>query len=450
MTAMQEAIGKLLLRLDPIPNGRYLIGLSGGADSTALLTMLLPSVRENRIWLEAIHVNHGLRGKESDEDELFCRTICRKEGIRLYIAQADLHGKTDEASAREARFEAFRHCIGESGADALILAHNADDQAETFLMRLMRGAGADGLGCMKADETVRGIRILRPMLSIRRNEIRDALRSEGIVWREDSTNSDTAYFRNRIRSELLPVLESFSSSPVGKICNAAGLIAEDNDALRSQAEEVLKDLSDGRLMDARRLAREPYAIRSRVLRAWWAAESGERPEHALSSAQTKELDRLLLAEKGSVNLSGGLCAVRDGRFLFLQGEKTAPAEPVDFMPPETAFGSFRLTEGPSGNDPGDGRKTQEVPAGFTRGCVIRTRRPGDRIRPFGSAGSRKLQDYLTDRKIPEPFRDMIPLLCRDGEVLLVCGVGAGNIPRWDPARDNTRLTWHGEMPWMQT
>ena len=88
-----------------------------------------------------------------------------------------------------------------------------------------------------------------------------------------------------------------------------------------------------------------------------------------------------------------------------------------------------------------------MPEGFIRGCVIRTRQPGDRIRPFGGPGSKKLQDYLTDRRIPEPFRDQIPLLCRDGEVLLVCGVGAGDIPVWNGKTPAVRLSWHGKMPW---
>ena len=116
---------------------------------------------------------------------------------------------------------------------------------------------------------------------------------------------------------------------------------------------------------------------------------------------------------------------------------------------ELMFGDFLLKETPSEGNPGDGKRSQEVPEGFTRGCVIRTRQPGDRIRPFGSAGSRKLQDYLTDRKIPEPYRNRIPLLCRDDEVLLVCGVGAGNIPRLDGRTPSVRLTWHGDMPWME-
>ena len=444
---MGRAVEELGRRLAPVEDGRYLIGLSGGADSVELLMMLLPAVRGGRIRAEAVHVNHGLRGAESDEDERFCRELCEKECIPLYICRANLSGRRDEAAAREARYAAFRNRCNETGVNAVILAHQADDQAETFMMKLLRGAGPDGLACMKNDETANGIRMIRPMLSMRRAEIREALRSDGISWREDSSNEDSAYLRNRLRSELMPVLDSFCGSSVEKICRAAGLIGCDNDALKAEAAERLERFSDDCLMDAEALSREPYAVRSRVLRMWWTCLSRESKERALSARQTEALDRLLFTGRGRINLPDGMHAVRDGRYLFLQGEKTPPPEPVTVVSGNTAFGFYRLTEGPSAGSPGDGKGTQEVPAGFARGCVIRTRLPGDRIRPFGSSGSRKLQDYLTDRKIPEPFRDMIPLLCREGEVLLVCGVGAGNIPRWDGNRENVRLEWHGNMPW---
>ena len=156
---------------------------------------------------------------------------------------------------------------------------------------------------------------------------------------------------------------------------------------------------------------------------------------------------MLNVSRGKTNLPGGMHAIRDGNYLFLTGTETATPEPVTVTGTETVFGSFRLTETASEGNPGDGKTAQEVPEGFTRGCVIRTRQPGDRIRPFGSSGSRKLQDYLTDRRIAEPFRNRIPLLCRGTEVLLVCGVGAGNIPRWDRHTRTVRLTWYGKIPW---
>lgn len=446
---MKESICKLSEKLSPISKGFYFLGLSGGADSVALLLMLLPDVRNGRIRVEAVHVNHGLRGAESDGDERFCTELCNKEDIPMHLFRADLAGRTDEAAARAARYGFFRQLFMKSKADALILAHHADDQAETFLMRLIRGAGPDGLECMTAEETVNGIRILRPMLGLRRGEIREALRADGITWREDSSNDDTAYLRNRVRHELMPVLESISGTAAEKICRAAALIGTDNDALNEEAGRIMSRTAADRRLNAEELAQEPSALRSRVLRKWWNAQGPVLDEHALSCEQTEALDRLLYTEKGKVNLPGGMHAVRSGKYLFLQGAEAAQPDPVTVSGSDTVFGSYRLKETPSEGSPGDGKRSQEVPEGFTRGCMIRTRRPGDRIRPFGSTGSRKLQDYLTDRKIAGPYRDLIPLLCRGNEVLLVCGVGAGNIPRMDSGTVSVRLTWYGEMPWME-
>ena len=446
---MHEATDALRLKLSPVPGGRYLLGLSGGADSVALLMMLLPAIREGHIQIEAVHVNHGLRGKDSDGDERFCSELCKKEGIPLYTCKAELSGRRDEASARAARYEIIRKRYLETGADGLILAHHADDQAETYLMRLLRGSGTDGLACMKADETVGGIRILRPMLGMRREEIRQALQADGIAWREDASNRDPRYLRNRIRQELIPEMLRINAGAVEKICTAAALSEEDRTMLNMLAADTLNEVSAGRTLDADALAKKPAALRKRVLRMWWQIQGPELEEHALSAAQTDALDGLLDAESGKINLPGDMHAVRGKRHLFLTGREEAPPEPVTVDGPDTVFGDFRLEESKSEGNPGDGKTTQEVPAGFTRGCVIRTRLPGDRIRPFGSTGSRKLQDYLTDRRIEEPFRDLIPLLCRDGEVLLVCGVGAGNIPRYDPESQPVRLTWHGDMPWKE-
>ena len=303
---------------------------------------------------------------------------------------------------------------------------------------------------MREDETVEDIRILRPMLRIRREEIRAALTEDGTGWREDSTNTDTAYLRNRIRQELIPALEAISESAVDKICRTAGMIAADNDVLDAAAEKLLRENAKGSILNAAAITAEPEAVRRRVLRKWWNAEGPVLEEHALSAAQTEALTALLDVTKGKINLPGGVYAVRTGKHLILRSsEKEEAPEPVVFSGKEIVFGDYRITVGSSEGNPGDGKRTQEVPDGFFEGCEIRTRRPGDRIRPFGSTGSRKLQDYLTDRRIGEPFRDQIPLICRGNEVLLVCGVGAGNIPRWNGEDHPVRITWHGETPWTE-
>lgn len=430
-------------------NGFFLIGLSGGADSVALTMMLLPKIREGKIRAAAVHVNHGLRGDESDEDERFVRNMCSMLEIDCFVYRADLSGSNDEAAAREARFAFFRQALRETGADALLLAHHANDQAETFLMRLLRGAGADGLQCMKEDQNLDGIRILRPMLKLTRDEIHEALRRDGIAWREDSSNRDKVYLRNRIRMELIPLMEQITPYAISHITGAAGLIRSDNEALQDAAQKLFATAGKEDLLGTDELADAPDAIQSRVLRMWWRANSPKLDEHELSSDQTKRLLALLRSEQGKVNLPGGYHATRSPGFLHLTGPARKTPGPVEVRGPETVFGGFRLTETNSEGNPGDGKRNQEVPAGFTAGCQIRTRLPGDRIRPFGNKGSRKLQDYLTDRKIPEAFRDRIPLLCRGKEVLLVCGVGAGNIPEWNEKGRNVRLTWHGEILWLK-
>ena len=446
---MSNTIDRLRDKIRPIPEGSYLLGLSGGADSVFLLMSLLQDIRDGRISLEAVHVNHGIRGAEADEDERFCNDLCLREGIPFLSFHADLRGKTDEASARKARFGLYRESFRKENADALLLAHNADDQAETFLMRLLRGAGPEGLSCMKEDEITAEIRVIRPILSLRRQEIRDALLTEGICWREDSTNQDPGYLRNRIRMELIPEMERFSPYAVSRICAAAAMIAEDHQTLEDQARILLEKVSQGSMLDAAALTQEPVSLRKRVIRLWWKKNSPAMKEHALSADQTAAIVALLDEKKGKINLPGDMHAIRAGRFLFLRGAGIKAHEPVPLTSPETVFDQFCLMLSASQGEPGDGKVTQEIPEAFLEGCVIRTRLPGDRITPFGSSGSRKLQDYLTDRKIPEPFRDQIPMICRGNEVLMICGIGTGHVPRWKEETHPVRLTWCGNIPWME-
>ena len=328
-------------------NGNYLIGLSGGADSVALTIMTAERIREGKIRAAAVHVNHGLRGAESEEDERFVRELCKELGISCHVYRANLSGRSDEAAAREARFACFRQALREAGADGLLLAHNADDQAETFIMRLLRGAGADGLQCMAEEQVTGGIRILRPMLTLGRDEIREALRADGVNWREDSSNRDKAYLRNRIRLELIPQMEGIAPGAVRRICEAARLIRKDNEALQNAARERLEAAAKADLFETAELENDPEAIQSRALRMWWRANGPERDEHELSSDQTRQLITLLKSGKGKVNLQGGYHADRSPGFLHLSGPVRETPAPVEVSGPETRFQGFRLTDTPS-------------------------------------------------------------------------------------------------------
>ena len=445
---MGDRMAALRPRLRPEPEGRALAGLSGGADSVALLYLLLPLRDAGKLQIEAVHVNHGIRGAEADADEAFCRELCAREGIPFHARRVDLGGRTDENGAREARYACFAACMRETGIRQLILAHQRDDQAETFLMRLLRGAGPEGLGCMRAAEERDGYTLIRPMLEIGGEELRNALREAGIPWREDGTNAGDGYLRNRVRHGLLPEMERLAPGAAERIARAARLIREEYDALVREAGDAEKDERDW--IAAEELAGMDRAARRERMRRWWRRRGPKLDERALSWEQAEALAGLADAAPGSsVNLPAGWRAERGQRHLHLVAPQTVMPDPVPWREPGIAFGEFELAGGPSLGNPGDGKRSQEVPAGFAAGCEVRTRRNGDRIRPFGMAGSKALQDYFTDRKIDRAWRDRIPLLCRGNEVLWAAGVGAGAVPPWREDGENIRLTWQGGMPWEQ-
>ena len=218
-----------LMNLPP----RLLVGLSGGADSVALLRLLLEGGKQ----VDAVHVNHGLRGAESDGDEAFVRALCAQLNVPLLTYLAVPPENPGEGWAREVRYGFFRQAMAETQADALVLAHHRDDQAETLLMHLLRGAGLTGLTGMAADATVDGMRILRPLLMYSRAELRVYLKNNQQPWREDGSNADHRYLRNALRADVLPLLERLITGAAERIATTAFLLAEDEAALNALAAD---------------------------------------------------------------------------------------------------------------------------------------------------------------------------------------------------------------------
>ncbi len=445
---MSGGLKRLEALMFPLPDGKYLIGFSGGADSTALFHLMLRQREERGITLAAIHIHHGLRGAEADGDERFVREMCEEHRVPFISRRLSPGGKRDEETAREGRWACFREEMRNTGSDYLALAHQRDDQAETFLMRLLRGAGPEGLGCMKPDSVRNSMRVIRPMLDIGAEEIREALREEGIPWREDGTNAGNDYFRNQVRHLLIPAMERLSSGAVEKMAAAASLIGEDNNLLNSQADAFLAGHAGKDWMELSALRGLPKPLAVRALRRWWGDYAPELKERSLSREQTRALlEAALDPEKAGVNLPGSTTMKKGRLYLHLTGRED-PAPPPSAIGPEGAvFGEMTLRILPGRGNPGDGKREQEIPEGFLEGCTVRTRRNGDRIRPFGMKGQKKLQDYLTDRHVDEPWRDRIPLICRGNEVLMAAGVGTGAVPALDGSRASVRIVWEGEMPW---
>ncbi len=407
-----------------------LIGLSGGADSVYLLLRALEEGGE----ITAVHVNHGLRGENSDGDETFVRQLCAEKNVPLLVYRATPPENPSEAWAREARYGFFRQAMKETGAEALLLAHHRDDQTETLLMHLLRGAGLKGLSAMAADTMVEGLHILRPLLSMSRADIRRELQKRGQIWREDESNQDTRYLRNAIRQEILPRLEALSPGAGGRIAQTACLLREDAETLDGLAEAALGEERSAYL-PMELLKGQPDAMLSRILRLWVERISPPWQEWSLSLTQTRELMTLLEAPAGSkINLPGGRQLYRGWTHLHLLGA---------FRPKLT----YALTQEPYAGDHGDGKRSQSMPASLLRECILRSRQTGDYIRPFGSQGRQSLQDYLVNRHIDAPFRDEIPLLCRGSEVVWVCGVGAGEAVRGTLDEERILVRLECEMPW---
>lgn len=428
-----------MIKLTYLP-GRLLVGLSGGADSVALVHLLLDAGCD----VAAVHVNHGLRGDAADGDEAFVRILCEALNVPLMTFRADPPENPGEGWAREARYGFFRRAMAETGADALVLAHHRDDQAETLLLHLLRGAGLTGLTGMAADTTLDGMRILRPLLAYGRDELRAYLTERGITWREDGSNGDPRYLRNALRLEVLPVLDRLAPGASARMAATASLLQEDDAALDALAAGFLAD-HPGLALPLDALKKQPTGLQKRILRAWWTAHAPRTAERSLSAAQTDSLLALLDAPASArCNLPQGWHGQRGWTHLHL-----VSTNPDAGISEAGALTCPLLAIEPFTGESGDGRGSQAIPRAWLAECTVRSRRTGDVIRPFGSKGSQSLQDYFVNRRIDAAFRDQVPLLCRGSEVLLAMGVGAGNIPRTEEMDDPVLLQWKERFPWQR-
>ncbi len=244
-----------MLTLPPIPitpGDRLAIALSGGADSTALLllTHAANSLPKNSLGagLSAIHINHSLRAEESDADQTFVQTLCDSLKIPLHITRVDTaahaaaHKQTLEEAARNLRYEAFAALIARGHADTIFTAHTLDDQAETVLMKLLRGAWLEGLSAIAPAHPIPGGRVLRPLLQTRRADLRTYLLARHQPWREDSSNTDEGFTRNRIRATVLPILREENPSIDTTLANLAELAREEESRWQTELARILPQL----------------------------------------------------------------------------------------------------------------------------------------------------------------------------------------------------------------
>ena len=446
--------GKLQLTLDTTllkPGMRVAVGLSGGADSVALLCALHERKSELGLVLHAAHLHHGLRGEEADGDLEFCRALAGALGIPFdpgrvdVAAEASAKSQTLEEAAHHLRSAWFRELLAGGEVDAVATAHTRDDQAETVLAKLLRGAWTEGLsGIHPVLEFPEG-RVIRPLLATSRAEIEAYLKALGQEWREDSSNRSPAHTRNRIRHELLPLLEGWNPRLRAHLAGMAAL-ARDEEAwwqaeIAKLAPQLLlagrpvrgggragADSAQGVAIDVTRLAALPPAIQRRLLRHA-ALSLGAAPDFEATEA----LRAMALAGRAGqkLELEYGLRAERTARELRMEAAapaavrrnpasgQEAPAgeltpQYVVPIPGEVAAEAFgiRLRI-----------ETDQLPAAGSA-AKLRSWRPGDRIRLRYSSAPKKVKEVLERMRVTGSSRSVWPVLELAGRIVWMQGVEA--------------------------
>lgn len=305
------------------------IAVSGGIDSMVLLDLSVRIAKPLQLSVTVAHVNHGLRGVESDDDEAFVRSVADMHGLPFVTKRLVPHpGKNLQDSARQLRASFLREVARESGAQAIALGHHRGDQAETIMMHLLRGAGLPGLRGMKArSASAEGLRLVRPLLFAAREDIQLYAAEGGVQFRNDSSNTQTQYHRNDIRKRLMPLLRELNPRSEELLAAMGERLSEDEDTLTAIAVESFEEALMGR--DANRVSigrpeydAVPVAIRRRVLREMFAALAGSAAD--LNSDQLSRMDAIALSEKsgGEYRLKAPWKFQRQGDVLMI--ERAAP------------------------------------------------------------------------------------------------------------------------------
>ena len=386
-----------------------LAAVSGGADSTALLLALHTLRMKHDVRILCAHVDHGLR-PDSAEDASFVRDLAQRMEIPYYGEKVfvNRHGSV-EAQARTARYDALFRIAKDHGIHCIATAHHREDQAETMLMHLMYGSGTSGLCGIR--EWSNGV--WRPFLNLNTETLKNYLRIKKQVWRTDETNQSLSFTRNRIRMKILPEMEAMYPSFAEKMSNTAQILAEEDKVWENMANQWL--LEHGFLQGGLHwINRSAFSAASVALQRRILLALGERAGITLDFAT---IGRILKANTiegvSTVNLPGDAQAyVTQGRIHFL---RDVPREPWKGGRVLWSFPAMQI---------GDGGFTQAFDADKIRGARLRTRLPGDTIVPLGQTGKQSLKQYLIDRKIDRPFRDVWPIYALGNDVLWVVGIGA--------------------------
>ncbi|MGB6191307.1 MAG: tRNA lysidine(34) synthetase TilS [Terracidiphilus sp.] len=436
------AIDASLLR----PGMRLAVGVSGGADSVALLRVLAAKSRELGLVLHAAHLHHGLRGDEADADLAFVQKLAAGLGVPFHEARVDAareaqadpaagkNAETIEEAARRLRYRWFRELMASGEVEAVATAHTLDDQAETVLAKFLRGAWTEGFSGIHPVLDFPEGRIIRPSLAVTRTQIEDFLRTLNQPWREDSSNRHLGFTRNRIRHELLPLLEDWNPRLREHLAQIADLARHEEEWWQAEiarlASQVIlagkpvrgggRAASNDLALDIGRLRELPAAVQRRLVR-----HAAARLNAAPDFDATEALRTLALAGRAgqTLELAAGLRAERIHRELRLSIGPVSASPAASAATAEYAFAVPGEVEAPV-----FGVRLRVLAAAvgelrpISRQALLRAWKPGDRVRVRYSSGPRKVKEVLERMKVTGSDRACWPVLELDGRIVWMKGI----------------------------
>lgn len=434
---MLAAINKWIIQHRLIvPGDRIVVACSGGPDSLALLHILVQLRQRYPIELKVAHVNHMFR-PEAVQEAQFVHAMATRWGLDCEQAQIDVPkymeetGLSGQEAARLVRYRFLQQVAADWGHGKIATGHHRDDQAETVLLHLLRGAGSSGLGGMKA---INGA-IIRPLLSISRQQIEDYCQQQGLEAVQDNSNLHTDYLRNRVRLELIPLLERHYNPALREsLCRTAEIVGAEQELVAQMANNKWPDVvheCEGRIsLNIKQLHQLPLALQRQIFR-----KVIEKKQGHLRGIQFLHVEKLIEATfSGAVGivieLPGGLSVAKGYTNMTLLSEAEAKLETGQAIP--------TMMLAVPGYMDWNGREIRAILTDQLDGAVspqravldwdelrpplfIRSRQEGDRFAPYGLKGSKKLKDFFIDNKVPRHLRDSVPLVCDEGGILWVAG-----------------------------
>lgn len=399
-----------LFSLEKYRGKRVCCAVSGGVDSVCLLHAFRKGAKQYNITLSAVTCEHGIRGKASLNDVDFVRKVCAAWDIPLYIFSADIPGRAEqsgrglEEEGRMFRYGCFSQIL-QTEADLIATAHHLDDVAETVMFRLARGTSLKGLAAIRERDG-----IIRPMLSVTKTQVEAYANRYGLPFVADETNEDETYSRNAIRKSVLPELEKVVSGAKEHLVEFAQRAVEDDEYLQVLAGNTITREGGGIRIYA--MLPPPIFSRACILAL---NELGVKQNY--TEANVKEITTLKGLQSGKkVCLPSGIEAVREGDDIYFYKPKPRLTDNIPFSEGIFAVGEYTVTVREGGTE----GLYADLDA-FPKGCVIRTRRVGDRFTPF-KGREKGLKEYLTDKKIPARISWNLPLVAKGSEVFAVFGV----------------------------